>query len=122
MTSSLQHQGGAEHDTELELALRISLEEERRKQEQQVTEENATSEDSLNDEEDLLQKALFLSQNEKAYLLSFIRFAICALFTIIFSSFDLLYLSSHDIVDLSFPGFIIDFSITASLLLTTFSI
>ena len=65
VTSSLQHQGGAEHDTELELALRISLEEERRRQEQQVTEENATSEDSLDDEEDLLQKALFLSQNEK---------------------------------------------------------
>ena len=70
VTSSLQHQGGAEQDAELELALRISLEEERKRQEQQeidhVTEENAASEDSLEDEEeDLLQKALFLSQNEK---------------------------------------------------------
>lgn len=62
VTSSLQHQGGAEQDAELELALRISLEEERRRQEQQLTEENATSEV---DEEDLLQNAIFLSQNEK---------------------------------------------------------
>ena len=67
VSSSLNYQESGDEDSELALALRISLEEERKRQEQQAIDElkDTDSPPSEEDEDNLLQHALLLSQDDE---------------------------------------------------------